>query len=145
MSPATWPTRPEFAALAATIQTGHGRLDGVFHAAGQLDLQRLALVSKTRESIDAVWRAKVAGSVQLVEQLVRPLGVQQLVLFSSIGCLSSPLGAGESDYAAGCRYQTHLAAWLRTRRAASAGRAAFGMGRRRDAGRRAGGPDRGAA
>ena len=80
-------------------------LQAVLHTAGQLDLQRLALRTKTPESFAQVLAAKVAGSCLLWQALQPP----RLVLFSSIGSLSAPLAAGQSDYAAANRFQRDLA------------------------------------
>lgn len=89
-----------------------GRLDGVLHAAGIIDVDRLSLKSKTLDSMRAVLAPKVEGSARIAA-LARDRSAETCVFFSSIATLSSALGAGESDYAAACRYQNELARHLR--------------------------------
>lgn len=90
-----------------------GRLDGVVQAAGVLDSDRIALRAKTPDSFAAVLAPKVAGSWNIAHELRDRYPSAWLVLLSSISCLSAPLAAGQSDYAAASRFQWSLAAWLR--------------------------------
>lgn len=90
-----------------------GRLDGVVQAAGVLDSDHLALRAKTPESFAAVLAPKVRGSWNLAQELRGRFPSTWFVLLSSVSCLSAPLGAGQSDYAAASRFQWHLAHWLR--------------------------------
>ncbi|SOC15867.1 non-ribosomal peptide synthetase [Stappia indica] len=82
-------------ALVDDIRARHGRLDGVFHAAGVLRDE--ALHRKTAEQLREVFAPKVRGLVNLDRALgAAPLDF--LVLFSSIsGVLGNP---GQADYGA---------------------------------------------
>ena len=91
--------------LRQWVQTQGGPLDGLLHAAGTLDLERFALRSKTPGSFAAVLSPKVVGTCRLWRCCA-----QRLILFSSIGSLSAPLAAGQSDYAAANRFQRDFAA-----------------------------------
>ena len=81
--------------LVDGIRARHGRLDGVFHAAGVLRDE--ALHRKTAEQLQEVFAPKVRGLVNLDRALgTAPLDF--LVLFSSIsGVLGNP---GQADYGA---------------------------------------------
>ncbi|WP_186400374.1 non-ribosomal peptide synthetase [Stappia sp. P2PMeth1] len=82
-------------ALVEGIRAQHGRLDGVFHAAGVLRDE--ALKKKTATQLQEVFAPKVRGLVNLDRALgAAPLDF--LVLFSSIsGVLGNP---GQADYGA---------------------------------------------
>ncbi|MBX7168987.1 MAG: SDR family NAD(P)-dependent oxidoreductase [Pirellulales bacterium] len=99
--------------LAEHIRSHYGKLDIIFHAAGLLDRERLALRTKTPETVAAVWQPKLAGS-WLLAALAKDF-ISELVCFSSISALSGTLAAGQADYAAACRYQVALAEHLRRR------------------------------
>jgi len=99
------------AQLMQHVAARHGHLDGVLHLAGIVDTDRLALRTKTPESLRAVLGPKLSGSWLLAEA-ARELGCQTIVFFSSIASLSGPLGAAESDYAAACRFQNTFAEHL---------------------------------
>ncbi|WP_067339080.1 non-ribosomal peptide synthetase [Stappia indica] len=106
-------------ALVDGIRARHGRLDGVFHAAGVLRDE--ALHRKTAEQLQEVFAPKVRGLVNLDRALgTTPLDF--LVLFSSIsGVLGNP---GQADYGAANGFLDGFAEdrEARRRRAACQGR-----------------------
>ncbi|OMG71011.1 SDR family NAD(P)-dependent oxidoreductase [Burkholderia ubonensis] len=81
--------------LVAAILARHGRLDGVFHAAGVL--RDGALHAKTAEDLRAVLAAKVGGLINL-DEATRDTALKHFVLFSSMVAVLG--NAGQADYAA---------------------------------------------
>ncbi|MET0179779.1 MAG: KR domain-containing protein, partial [Novosphingobium sp.] len=77
------------------IQARLGAVTGVFHAAGTLDDSLIE--TKTRGSIDAVLRPKVAGTIA-IDAALRSRPPEFLVLFSSVSAFAGL--AGQADYAA---------------------------------------------
>ena len=102
-------SRPEFVEeLFRHIEQRYGRLDGVFHAAGVLDAQQLALRTKTLESFQSVLAAKIDGSWRLW-QASQPYQPRCFVMLSSVSAIAGALAAGQSDYAVANRFQIDLA------------------------------------
>ncbi|MEU6130767.1 SDR family NAD(P)-dependent oxidoreductase [Saccharopolyspora sp. NPDC047091] len=99
-------------AAVDAIRAGHGRLDGVFHAAGVLDDGYLA--TKPLASTAAVLAPKVDGTAHLTAA-TRDLDLDFLLLFGSVaGAFGS---AAQADYAAA---NAHLDAIALQRQAAGA-------------------------
>lgn len=85
-------------AVTAAIQQAlerFGRIDGVFHAAGRVDDGLLQ--QKTSDGIESVLAPKVTGT-RVLEQALRAIDVDFLVLFSSTSTITAP--AGQVDYVA---------------------------------------------
>ncbi|MCB9656332.1 MAG: KR domain-containing protein [Sandaracinaceae bacterium] len=82
------------AALAAVDQR-FSALHGVFHAAGELDDDLIAL--KTLESVEHVFAPKIQGT-RILHELTRERGLDFLLLFSSTSTATAP--AGQVDYVA---------------------------------------------
>ncbi|MBA3470233.1 MAG: SDR family NAD(P)-dependent oxidoreductase, partial [Herpetosiphonaceae bacterium] len=98
----------EIAALVAAIVDRHGRLDGIFHAAGVLDDALLWNMDPAR--FDRVLRPKVHGTWAL-GQAVAQLDLAQFVICSSMASFEpSP---GQANHAAANAVQDSLAHSLR--------------------------------
>ncbi|MET0251096.1 MAG: type I polyketide synthase, partial [Novosphingobium sp.] len=82
-------------AAVRRIEARFGAITGVFHAAGTLDDGLIE--TKTRASIEAVLRSKIAGT-RALEHALRGRSPEFLVLFSSISAFAGI--AGQADYAA---------------------------------------------
>ncbi|MFF8433572.1 SDR family NAD(P)-dependent oxidoreductase [Streptomyces bacillaris] len=82
-------------ALVDGILTGHGRLDGVVHAAGVLRDGLLA--GKSPDDLSAVLAPKVRGTL-LLHDATRHLGLDFFVAFSSVTGVAG--NVGQADYAA---------------------------------------------
>ncbi len=83
------------AGMVAAIRRGHGRLDGVIHAAGVL--QDEAFARKTPEQVAAVLAPKVTGAAAL-DKAICDAPLDFLVFCSSISGVTG--NAGQADYAA---------------------------------------------
>jgi polyketide synthase PksL len=84
----------EAARVVAETKRRHGRLDGVFHAAGVL---RDGLIwNKTVEDFDAVLKPKMAG-VEALDEATKAEPLSLFVVFSSTAGLFG--NAGQADYA----------------------------------------------
>jgi acyl transferase domain-containing protein len=82
-------------ALVADVRARHGGLHGVLHTAGVIDDGLLLL--KSRESMDAVLRPKVQGTLAL-DAAIGDAPLDFFVLYSSVSAFSGM--AGQADYAA---------------------------------------------
>ncbi|WP_346900166.1 amino acid adenylation domain-containing protein [uncultured Roseibium sp.] len=81
--------------LVEAIRKDHGRLDGVFHAAGVV--QDDALARKTQDQVAAVLAPKVTGAVAL-DKAIGDAPLDFLVFYSSISGVTG--NTGQADYAA---------------------------------------------
>jgi len=93
------------------IRRRHGHLDGVFHLAGLIDQELLALRSKSLDSFRAVMAPKVQGS-WLLWQAVKAFKPDLFVLVSSVSSISGVFGASQCDYSTASRFQNAMAARL---------------------------------
>ncbi|MDO9005930.1 MAG: beta-ketoacyl synthase N-terminal-like domain-containing protein, partial [Aquabacterium sp.] len=85
-----------------------GPVTGLIHAAGLIDLDHPAFVSKPMETIEKVMAPKVAG----LDALLAVLGKQPLraaLLLSSVSAVIPGLAVGQSDYAVANSYMDYLA------------------------------------
>ncbi len=85
----------EMEGVKAAAKERFGRIDGVFHAAGVVDDDLLAL--KTLESVERVFEPKIQGT-RVLDTLFEPGELDFLVLFSSTSTATAP--AGQVDYVA---------------------------------------------
>lgn len=85
----------EVQAALAAVDARFGALHGVFHAAGELDDDLIAL--KTLESVEQVFAPKIQGT-RILHDLTRERGLDFLLLFSSTSTATAP--AGQVDYVA---------------------------------------------
>src|SRR5690606_25361761 len=85
----------EVQAALAAVDARFGALHGVFHAAGELDDDLIAL--KTLESVEQVFAPKIQGT-RILHDLTRARGLDFLLLFSSTSTATAP--AGQVDYVA---------------------------------------------
>ena len=76
-----------------------GRIDGVFHAAGSVE--DALIQTKTLDSIERVLAPKLIGT-RVLDEALRPLDIDFLVLFSSTSTITAP--AGQADYVAANAY-----------------------------------------
>ncbi|MDI6025814.1 beta-ketoacyl synthase N-terminal-like domain-containing protein [Corticibacterium sp. UT-5YL-CI-8] len=76
-----------------------GRIDGVFHAAGVVDDGLMQ--EKTVEGVENVLAPKLLGT-SVLDQLLRGVDIDFLVLFSSTSTVTAP--AGQADYVAANAY-----------------------------------------
>jgi acyl transferase domain-containing protein/acyl carrier protein len=101
----------EVESLIAEVRQRHGRIDGVFHAAGVLDDAPLLQMSAPRTA--AVMAPKVDGAIHLD----KAIGDAPLDFFVLFGSVAGVLGnAGQSAYAAANAYLDVFAAERQARR-----------------------------
>ncbi len=87
--------RDEMQAALQSLQARFGALHGVFHTAGELDDDLIAL--KTLESVEQVFAPKIQGT-RILHELTAGSGLDFTLLFSSTSTVTAP--AGQVDYVA---------------------------------------------
>ena len=88
------------------VRTRFGALDGVLHCAGVL--RDALLQKKTRADLDAVFAAKIQGTLNL-DAATRACGLDFFALFSSLTAVTG--NAGQCDYAYANSFLDHFAQW----------------------------------
>jgi acyl transferase domain-containing protein len=87
--------REEMQAALGTLHARFGALHGVFHTAGELDDDLIAL--KTLESVEQVFAPKIQGT-RILHELTAESRLDFMLLFSSTSTVTAP--AGQVDYVA---------------------------------------------
>ena len=85
----------EMQAALGTLHARFGALHGVFHTAGELDDDLIAL--KTLESVEQVFAPKIQGT-RILHELTAESRLDFMLLFSSTSTVTAP--AGQVDYVA---------------------------------------------
>ncbi|WPQ61780.1 SDR family NAD(P)-dependent oxidoreductase [Chitinophaga sancti] len=95
-------------AQVTAVKSRHGRIGGVIHAAGIIDVETPAFIRKTQAGINAVLSAKVKG-LEVLYACLREEPLQFFVMYSSVSSQIPVLGAGQSDYTMGNAYMDYFA------------------------------------
>jgi acyl transferase domain-containing protein/thioesterase domain-containing protein/acyl carrier protein len=90
---------PEMTKVVDETVAAHRRIDGVIHAAGQID--DAPLLAKSTASIEKVFSSKIHGT-KVLDQLFPDGSTDFIVLFSSSSTQTAP--AGQIDYVAANEY-----------------------------------------
>jgi polyketide synthase PksN len=85
-----------------------GRIAGVLHCAGTVDLQTPAFIYKSATDIEQVLAPKVTGLDNLI-RCIEDEPLQFVILFSSVSAAVPSLAVGQSDYAVANSYMDYIA------------------------------------
>ncbi len=106
---------PQMADAFRKVRRRFGRITGIFHLSGKVDLETFSLANKSIAGWRAVQHPKVTGAAVVAQLVATGAPPSFVVLFSSLAAVSPLAASGMADYAAANGFLDGLAARLRAK------------------------------